>query len=477
VNDAPAAVDDVAAVRTPRRLSPLTPVVRAPIVVLAVVGASWRQLLDQGSVTVTGLVLLGLLVLGAIYGVVSWLRTRYWVDEDELRIDTGVVVRQSRRIRIDRLQGVDIVQPLVARLFGLAELRFDLASGGDREGKLAFLPHAEALEVRRVVLERRDSLRAASGPHDPSSPGAGAGQERHLARLDLKRLLASLALSGEAVVAVLGAVAFGGLAIVTGTPVVAAGALVPGALALVLSLGKRLTSYYNFTLSESVAGLHVRRGLTSLSSQTVAPARIQGYVVSEPLLWRPFGWARLEVSVAGYESVDPDAVQASSTLMPVAPLEEVLAVLRHVMGGRDVTTVPLLPPPGRAVWLAPLTSWNLALGQDDTLLVSRRGWWTRRVDVVPHERVQSLRASQGPLQRRLGLCDVHVDTPPGPLKVRGAQRDPHEAHKYLEAAIARGRQARRRAHESDARPLVPAVSRQPEPGADGTGSRSAEATQ
>src|SRR3712207_6118848 len=120
---------------------------------VAVLGASWQQLIAERAVGTTGLILLGVLVAGAIYGTASWLRTRYWIDGAELRIDTGVVARQSRRIRIDRLQGVDIVQPLVARLFGLAELRLDVA-GNDREGRLAFLPRAEAEELREVLLVR-----------------------------------------------------------------------------------------------------------------------------------------------------------------------------------------------------------------------------------------------------------------------------------------------------------------------------------
>ena len=84
-----------------------------------------------------------MLAAGAVLGYASWLRTKYWVEADELRVDTGVVYHQSRRIRIDRLQGIDIVQPFVARIFGLAELKMDVA-GGDREGSLAYLPLAEA---------------------------------------------------------------------------------------------------------------------------------------------------------------------------------------------------------------------------------------------------------------------------------------------------------------------------------------------
>ena len=429
-----------------RRLSPLTPVARAPIVLLAVVGTSWQQLASQG-VTASLLVLGALLVAGGVYGVASWVRTKYWIDGEELRIDTGVVVRQSRRIRIDRLQGIDIVQPLVARLMGLAELRFDVASGSDREGSLAFLPHREALELRASLLERRDDLRDHS--HDAAGPGEPGGHpprapapEVRLATLQLGPLLGSLLLSTETLLMLLGGAALTVTFLLTGAFILAGG-LVPALIGVGLALGRKLTSYFGFTLSDSPAGLHVRRGLTSLSSQTVARARIQGLVVTEPLLWRPFGWARLDVSVAGYQTTsDPDSVQASSTLMPVAPRAEIDALVRHVLG-RSVAGVPLAAPPRRARWLAPLTAWTMAMGQDAELLVSRRGFWHRRTDLVPQARVQSVRLEQGPLQRRLRLADVHVDSPPGPVRLVAEVRDEAEARELAVQTVARSRAARR----------------------------------
>ncbi len=157
--------------RTARRLSPLTPLVRAPLVMLAFLSVSWQQLVrrEQG-LGMIGLLLVVLLVAGGVYGLASWLRTTYWIAGDELRIDTGVVARQSRRIRIDRLQGVDILQPLVARFFGLAELRLDVA-GGDREGRLAYLPRREAEQLRGLLLVRRDQLKQVQAPRG-SAPGA-----------------------------------------------------------------------------------------------------------------------------------------------------------------------------------------------------------------------------------------------------------------------------------------------------------------
>lgn len=434
-----------------RRLSPLTPVVRAPIVLLAVLGGSWQQIFTEGRLGFVALALLGLLAAGAVYGVASWLRTKYWIRDDELRIDTGVVSRQSRRIRIDRLQGIDIVQPLVARFFGLAELKLDVA-GGDREGSLAFLPHREALELRALLLERRDELKGAPAPQSVTWPRADAPPlsgradrahgERPLGRLDPGLLVASLALSSE-MLWVAGAAIGLAVSFVALGSFAAVGGIVPALLAFAVALGRKFTGYYGFRLSESVEGLHVRRGLTALSSQTIAPARVQGVAVLEPVLWRPFGWARLDVSVAGYRTGEGDSAQASSTLMPVAPKDEVLALAAHVLRGRDARHVRLAPPPARARWLAPFTAWTLAAGTDEQLVVSRRGFWVRRVDVVPHARVQSVRVTQGPLQRWLRLADVHVDSPPGPVHVRARHVDPVDARAFTEALLVAGRVARR----------------------------------
>ena len=125
------------------------------------VATSWDDFL-HGDLGPFAWLLLAMLVAGAVYGAASWLRTKYWIEADELRVDTGLVSRQSRRIRVDRLQGIDIAQPFVARLFGLAELRMDVAGGGQREGSLAFLRLEEA----------EDAARGAAGAPDAVGRGA-----------------------------------------------------------------------------------------------------------------------------------------------------------------------------------------------------------------------------------------------------------------------------------------------------------------
>lgn len=429
-----------------KRLSPLTPLVRSFILVVAAVASTWDDLL-RGDLGPLAWGFLALLVGGGVYGAASWFRTKYWIEGDELRVDTGVVSRQSRRIRVDRLQAIDISQPFVARLFGLAELKMDVAGGGSGEGSLAFLTLSEAQDLRATLLARRDAVRVdreptGDAPGDPVPPAA----EIVLGRLDLQTLLLSLLISPEAVAFLLAAVGFALLfALVGGFGGVAAA--VPVLAGFALTQVRRLSAYYGFTVSQTPAGLQVQRGLFERDAQTITLARVQGLVVSEPILWRRFGWARLDVALAGSaSSSEADGAPSASTVMPVAPRAFVLHLARMLLsasGSPDPDAVELLAPPARSRWAAPVRRRFLSAGVGEHLVVTRVGWLTRRTHVVPHARVQSLRIRQGPWQRRLGLADVLVDSPPGPVQVRARHRDCGEARRLLDLENERARLARR----------------------------------
>ena len=80
-------------------------------------------------------------MLAAVTGFVAWYFTRFVIDDEELRIETGWVFKKSTKIPFERLQSVDIIQPLVARVFGLAELRLD---AGNSSTKLRYLSRSKA---------------------------------------------------------------------------------------------------------------------------------------------------------------------------------------------------------------------------------------------------------------------------------------------------------------------------------------------
>jgi len=426
-----------------KRLSPLTPLVRSFILVVAGVASFWDDIL-RGEFGPLAWIVLAMLVAGAVYGTASWLRTKYWIEADELRVDTGIVSRQSRRIRVDRLQGVDIVQPFVARMFGLAELKMDVAGGGSGEGSLAFLSLGDAQDLREVLLSRRDAVRAGLAPERPEEPEGPPQPEQVVARLDLGTLLLGLLLSPETVVFAVLLAVLGGIFIGFGE-IGGIAAVVPVLGGFALTQMRKLTAYYDFTVLTTPNGLQVRRGLFERSTQTVTLPRVQGVVVTEPLMWRSFGWAKLDVAVAGTGGSDGDGGPSASTVMPVADRAVVMALARTLLeasGSPDPDAVALSPPPPRAKWVAPVGRRFLAVGIDDHLVVSRRGVLSRRTHVVPHARVQSLQVHQGPVQRRLSLADVRVDSPPGPVAVLARHRDAHEARALLDLENAAARTAR-----------------------------------
>lgn len=440
-----------------RRLSPGTPLARGLIFVLFGLGLAQDELLSGEIGLVAGLVL-GLIVLGMAYGTVSWWLTKWWLTPYELRIDTGVLRRVSRRIRIDRIQEIDLVKPFGARVLGLAEVRLDVAGSQDSDS-LAFLGRAEAAELEQALMARRRLAQTGTPTYDgievvveepegsfaahadalePSEASEPAASEVELARVPVSRQIAVQAASHAA------------LALLVLTPAWmwasagqhrwAALVLLPtiGSLALVIT--RDLAENWGFRLTEDHLGLHVRRGLFNVSHQTIATHRLQGLKITEPLLWRAAGWARLDVATAGALGVGaagPDA----STVLSVGDRAEVYALASRLLG-QDVDALEMSPAPRRARLISPVLARTLGFCLDGTVVGCRSGWWVRRTQVVPHARVQSVRMSQGPAQRWLGLATVRVDSPEGPVRVTARHREVVEARALLDHEVAVSRAAR-----------------------------------
>ena len=89
----------------------------------------------------------GGLVVGSILGWLSWRFTTFVIDDGEARVDSGILWKKSRRVPFERLQSVDIHEPLVARVFGLAELHLDSAGGSESRTTVRYLTPARAAAI------------------------------------------------------------------------------------------------------------------------------------------------------------------------------------------------------------------------------------------------------------------------------------------------------------------------------------------
>jgi putative membrane protein len=417
-----------------RRLHPVTPFRRAwaPVAVIA----GWavhdpNQAQEQLARLTTTALLVGLAVFvpgAALYGFLSWWFTHFAVTDTELRIRTGLLFRRAAHIRLDRLQAVDVTQPLLARVAGVAKLKLDVI-GTDKKDELAYLGEGEARALRAELLAR------AAGFAPETAHEVGEAPVRQLLHVPARVLAVSLVLTGAT---------WGSLAAALVVPpvlwlathsvwtVLATGVPLLGA-AGASSVG-RFVGEYDWTVGESPDGLRIDHGLLDRTHETVPPGRVQTVRIVEPLLWRRRGWVRVELDVAG---------SSNSVLVPVAPREAAGSVIARVLPGVTVPT-SLSRPPRRAGWYVPFWWRGYGLAVTDTVFAARHGLLRRSLSLVPHAKVQSVRLTQGPWERFKGVADVHVDT--GADKTVTARlRDASEAAELLRAQADRSRTGRREA--------------------------------
>ena len=442
-------------VKQTERPHPATPFIRGWIVLVAIVVGWGREMIPDGQddgfefsdLRWILLIIAGLVVISAVVGFLSWYFTRFVIDDEELRIETGAVFKRSKKIPFERLQSVDIIQPLAARIFGLAELRLE-AGAGDSTTKLRYLKRAQASRLRDYLLVRANGRGGRVQDHD-RQPGASAfsdlgADDRTLVRVTPQRLVVSFLLSSEFLVSFLLTVV--ALIVTTALDVTlyALSGLVPLVIGTISMISRRVIAMFNFTLAESSRGLRVTRGLTNLTSQSVPIDRIQGVKISQPLLWRRPGWYRMDVDILGYgqSGGENNESNATSVLLPVAAAADLGLALRRALPGYDLDRIELQRSPRRARWVRWFDFWTLRYGWDDRVLVTEHGWLTRVRDLVPHAKTQSVRIEQGPLQRRLRLADVHIDTPKGPVNAVAHELDVVTARQLALTQLDRARTAR-----------------------------------
>ncbi len=450
------------AVGTPERLHPLY--------LITGLGRGLRQMIGGyaaiGYFAATGKWGLAALLLGGgfaamVVGVfLYWRRFEYRVGANEIRIDSGILNRTHRSIPFDRIQDVDISQGPLARLLGLARVKFETGgSAGDKDddGALAAIafPRAEALRdqvrarratavdpaavaeieaapifamnVRRVLLAGlfNFSLAILAGLFGATQTlGDVAGLDFFRRRfwretLDAGSPIADLILTHQLVAAVAGSVMLIGIGLVAG-------------------VGQTLLRDYRFRLDRTATGLRRRRGLLTLTDVTLPIGRVQAAIIGSGPLRDRFGWRNLKLqSLAKDEGSKGDHVVA-----PLARDDEIGAILteiewRPVDGSvewRKVSPayawsftffVSLLVVP--AVLQSLFMPWIGAAGliviatliatrwlgwrryryalDGDRLLV-RFGWWKRRLIILPLASIQSVDVTESIISRCLGTAGL-----------------------------------------------------------------------
>ena len=330
-----------------------------------------------------GYYLLGLIAFIALWvglGLLSWWRRAYAVDADGVYLRSGILSRKLRTARLPRIQSVDVVHPLLGRIFGLGQLTVEVAGGRDSRVVIGFLTTRELQTLRDRILDLAagqidlpgpavaggavgasavgrdtggiDDAASAVRPEDLAPEGAAGSQtapeqravpmqashfqEYPLYSVDGATLLWSLLRSSSVYVlglTVIGTLAVGILIIVDSMTGGEALTIISSYITIVIGTAtivwSQFNSAWNFQAAATPSGIRMRYGLTSETSRTLPPGRVHGVGITQPILWRGKDWWKVDVTVAGREdrSQDGQNRQFGNLLLPVGSRDTALRAL------------------------------------------------------------------------------------------------------------------------------------------------------
>ncbi|MFC4291427.1 PH domain-containing protein [Sphingorhabdus arenilitoris] len=302
-------------------------------------------------------VILGLALGGSLFfRWLDWTRFRYFVGEEDIRIESGILFRKARSIPYERIQDVSIEQKLVARIFGLGEVKFETGGGAGEDGQLSYVSLHEAQRLRELIKARKSDITAPAafgeaGIASSDSEGAQAPEQPPIFAMDNRRILT---LGFYSFSLVIFAVLFGVLnqfdwllpfdlwdwtawlgiakergATLDGLSITARAIAALMALFGLILLGfatgivRTLLREYGFRLDQTEKGFRRRRGLFTLTDVVMPVHRVQAVTVFTGPIRKLRGWYGLKfISLAGDSSASEKG-ESDHVAAPLATWPEI----------------------------------------------------------------------------------------------------------------------------------------------------------
>lgn len=416
---------------------------------------------------------LAFLALSLVTGVLRWYFFTYSYKEGTLHIRSGVFVKKDRFIKKERVQTVSYRANVFYRLLNLVTLQVETAGGyKEPEVDIKAIDREKAICLREILKQSvkmeasQDSTLEVKSSKAEELPQEGTDTSKEewcqgnfkspVYRVGYRRLaLAGLTSGGIGVIFSFIGVVFGqGIALVPeewlnqffgffqgrGVAVVLFLVFIAFLLAWLISTLRFMIAYGDFQIHKGEKEIKIRRGLLEQKELSIKTHRIQGIRITEGLLRQLFGYATVQLEVAGGASQE----DFKTTIHPLIHGRELQEFLQLVVPDRIYHTqliplpkrgrrrywirslLPLLPLPlafylipGNLIWLAgvilPLSVFFGELRyrdgayriEGDGLILQYR-LFARTTVLLRRKQIQSLKYNTNWLQKQQKLTSVSV---------------------------------------------------------------------
>nr|WP_241698301.1 PH domain-containing protein [Flaviflexus huanghaiensis] len=398
--------------------------------------------------------LLALSILVILISWLTWRRQSYVLAPSGVHYRAGIFSVTHRHVRWDRIQSVEIKQGIIPRILGLGAIMIDSAASGGNVS-LGLLKMNEIHALRSQILHIAASARTGAqfeverdtAEENLYDPDDAYMYEKPFYRLPTGRLVGSMLLSGT-LLATFGAVLVVFVPLIFFAEGFSIGLIVAlfGSLA---ALWGQFNLNHGLKLFLTKDGIRVRRGLTTTTTQTIPPRRIHAVTLIQPLLWRGKDWWKVKILIAGSIGADAESMSAAtvkSIIMPVGKRADALDLMWTIIPSLGIDDLTgffgdalsgsgssrfFVPPPRSATWLDPLRIKRNGIALTPTVAIHRDGWLARRLTVALHGHWQGLKATQGPIQSRLGLATFQLSLVAGDTLWHGSNFGADQVHDFM----------------------------------------------
>lgn len=410
----------------------------------------------------------GIMALLSLGSVVSYWFYRYRLDEDKIIIKQGILFKSVRQIPYQRIQNLNVEQNVLHRLFKVAVLQLESASGSRPEAVMRVLNREQLAAVQQAVQGVSNDKQAQSDAVEPSQalekPALLALNKAEVSLYGLIHLTAFLPLaslfglafqSDNFVNSVMSRLAFWWMRFrldvdrmhiwQTDWLLYLLLAILAVLAVIVFSVLLAHLQLHGFRLHKNDGKLRANMGLLTKISANVPLRRIQLLRFRHSPLHRLFNRYTVKMETAGGVTAQTGIVM--NWLAPLIRQSQVAALVKEIDSKIDFDHLdwqPLSPKaqrrllkksllifgllclPGIYFWqdkmlwsvlLLPLLwlyvkLWlkYTAFVHNDELIAYRSGAFFRRISLVKISKIQTIRLLETPFDRHLNMGSIQVDT-------------------------------------------------------------------
>ena len=400
-----------------------------------------------------------ILIAGGIYEYLYWQNYEFYFEEEDLKINSGVITKNKLDIPVRRIQDLDTSQNIIHRILGITLVKVKTAGGDTSKASLKYLDEEQADQVQKKLRELKNRRKQEEQGVETSQK---IGEESTEKFYDIEDALMTYSLvsgiQGLAILSIIGLVGAIGFSAYVATSAVQMigfaiasmiGVAMLSGLVLFSSAVSTYTRYYDFTVDKQGDTFEYERGLFNKEGGSIPEEKIQKLEITENFLMRYFGYASLKAETAGYTSSEEGIGTSTKILIPLDTREKVYehaqrlgelhmdeindigytARKRYFRRYSTISGLGLIASVGLiyigfhpGLLVLPLAGFAMAkkaankkwmnigysLGAKN--LVITKGFWNRRTYAVEYFRFQNLMISESIFQRRWGLATLTVDT-------------------------------------------------------------------